>query len=124
MEAQADSRRALGDRGETLAAEHLERLGFEIVARQHRTRFGEIDLVAFDGRTLAFCEVKTRRPPGSPFDALGPRKQLQVRRMAAAYLADEGTSRPRAHEIRFDAIGVVIGPSGELLRLDHLAGAF
>jgi Uncharacterised protein family UPF0102 len=49
-----DTRRALGQLGERLAAEHLERLGFAIVARNARTRHGEIDLVAFDGHTLCF----------------------------------------------------------------------
>ena len=56
-----DVRHAAGQRGEDLAAEHLERLGFEILARNHRTRFGELDLVAFDGDVLVFVEVKTRR---------------------------------------------------------------
>ena len=66
-----DLRHRLGRRGEQLAAEHLERLGFAIVARNHRTRFGEIDVIAHDGHTLVICEVKTRRAgPGSPWDAL------------------------------------------------------
>lgn len=118
-----DPRRTLGDLGERLAAEHLQRQGFTIVARQHRTRFGEIDLIACNGTTLAFCEVKTRRSAGRIWDALDARKQRQVRRMAAAYLA-ETPSRPRASELRFDAIGVVIDGRGELVSLQHLEGAF
>lgn len=118
-----DPRRRLGDRGEQLAAEHLERQGFTIVARQHRTRFGEIDLIAWNGATLAFCEVKTRRSAERLWDALDARKQRQVRRMAAAYLADT-PAHPRANELRFDAIGVVIDPRGALVALQHLEGAF
>ena len=57
----ADPRRALGALGEELAAAHLQRLGFVVLARNVRTRHGEIDLIAFDGRTLVFAEVKTRR---------------------------------------------------------------
>lgn len=119
----SDPRTTLGTHGEELAADHLRRLGFEIVARNHRTRHGELDLIASDGRTLVFCEVKTRRSGGRPWDGLHPAKQLQVRRMASAYLADP-QPRPRAAEIRFDAIGVVIDPHGRLSQLDHLEGAF
>lgn len=56
-----DVRRALGIRGEELALAHLCALGFQLVARNHRSRFGEIDLIVCDGRALVFVEVKTRR---------------------------------------------------------------
>jgi Holliday junction resolvase-like predicted endonuclease len=55
-----DPRRTLGRLGEDLAAAHLRRLGFATLARNVRTRHGEIDLIVFDGRVLAFVEVKTR----------------------------------------------------------------
>ena len=122
----ADPRQNLGRSGEDLALAHLERLGFELVVRNHRTRWGEIDLIVHDGRTLVFVEVKTRRASGSgrgPWEALHERKRQQVRRMAAAYLADV-QDRPRATELRFDAIGVVIDAHGRLVRLDHLEAAF
>ena len=118
-----DPRQHLGRLGERLAAEHLQRLGCAIVARNHRTRHGEIDLVACDGQTLIFVEVKTRRGGGDPWDALHPGKQAQVRRMASAYLA-QATDRPRVALLRFDAIGVVIDPRGRLTRLEHLENAF
>jgi len=122
----ADPRQHLGRTGEDLALAHLERLGFELVARNHRTRWGEIDLIVHDGTSLVFVEVKTRRPSGAgrgPWEALHERKRAQVRRMAAAYLADV-QDRPRSTELRFDAIGVVIDPRGRLVRLDHLEAAF
>ena len=113
----------VGRRGEDLAAEHLARLGYEVVARGFRTRFGELDLVARDDSTLVFVEVKARRAgSGRPFDSLHEAKQAQVRRMAAAYLAQ--TDRPFALELRFDAIGVVVDGAGDLVSLDHLEGAF
>lgn len=118
-----DPRHHLGRLGERLAAEHLERRGYAIVARNHRTRFGEIDLVACDGSTLVFCEVKTRRGRGDPWDALHPAKRAQVRRMARAYLA-EADDRPRVPFLRFDAIGVGIDSRGRLTRLEHLEDAF
>lgn len=118
-----DPRRTLGRHGEDLAAQHLERLGYAIVARNHRTRHGELDLIATDGRTLVFCEVKTRRGRGDPWAALHEGKRRQVRRMAREYLA-QAAGRPRLPSLRFDAIGVVVDPKGRLVRLDHLEGAF
>ena len=120
----ADPRQALGRLGERLAAEHLERLGYRIVARNHRTRFGEIDLVAADDETLVFCEVKTRRAgSGTPWEALDDRKRKQVRTMGAAWLA-ETHERPRTAELRFDAVGVIVDARGALVELVHLEGAF
>ncbi|MEA2318799.1 MAG: putative endonuclease [Solirubrobacteraceae bacterium] len=121
-----DLRQQLGRAGEDLALAHLQRLGYDLVVRNHRTRWGEIDLVVHDGAVLVFVEVKTRRATSSgrgPWEALHERKRAQVRRMAAAYLA-EVEDRPRSAELRFDAIGVVIDPRGALVRLDHLEGAF
>jgi putative endonuclease len=120
------ARSDLGRAGEQLALEHLERLGYELVARNHRTRFGELDLVVTDGAALVFVEVKTRRATASrrpPWEALHERKQRRVRAMAAAFLG-EVAERPRTEAIRFDAIGVVIEARGRLVRLDHLEGAF
>jgi putative endonuclease len=122
----ADLRQHLGRLGEDLALAHLERLGFALVARNHRTRFGELDLVVFDGRTLVFVEVKTRRASATgraPWEALGQVKQRQVRRMASAFLVKQN-DRPWSAALRFDAIGVVIDARGSLVRLDHLEAAF
>lgn len=119
-----DPRHRLGRLGEEAAAAHLERRGLRIVARNHRTRHGELDLVAFDGCTLVFAEVKTRRAgSGTPWDALDEAKCRQVRRMARAWLADT-RDRPHPRDLRFDAIGVVIDARGRLVRLDHLEAAF
>ncbi len=102
------------------------RRGYQILERNYRTRWGELDLVAYDGQALVFCEVKTRRSggqKGSPFEALGPAKQAQVRKMASRWL-HERRDRPRVAVIRFDAIGVVFDGAGYLLALEHLEGAF
>jgi putative endonuclease len=119
-----DPRHRLGRAGEDLAAAHLERLGYRIVTRNHRTRFGELDIVALDAETLVFCEVKTRRSGAwGPWEALGERKRAQVRRIAREYLATV-PDRPRTPNLRCDAIGVVIDARGRLVSLDHLEGAF
>jgi putative endonuclease len=121
----SDLRQRLGALGEQLAAEHLVHRGFQIVERNYRTRWGELDIVAYDGSTLSFCEVKTRRLAGcgSPFEAIHAGKQTQVRRMAASWLT-ERTDRPYADVIRFDAIGISFDLSGKLVSLEHLEGAF
>jgi putative endonuclease len=119
----ADPRHHLGRAGERLAAEHLERLGYSIVARNHRTRYGEIDLIVADRDTLVFVEVKTRRGRGRPWDALDERKQHQVRRMGIAYMS-EVDDRPKRRSVRFDAIGVTFDRTGRLTALEHLEGAF
>jgi putative endonuclease len=119
-----DARKTLGRRGEQLAAEHFERLGWTILARNHHTRFGELDIVALDGDTLVFAEVKTcRLGKGRPWDNLHERKRSQVRRMASVWLHDV-PKRPRFWTIRCDAIGVVLDDRGALVRLDHLQAAF
>jgi putative endonuclease len=119
-----DARKTLGRRGEQLAAEHFARLGWEIVARNHHTRFGELDLIALDGETLVFAEVKTvRLGRGHPWQSLHERKRSQVRRMAGVWLS-EPKPRPRFHAVRCDAIGVVLDARGDLVRLDHLRAAF
>lgn len=125
--------RSLGRLGEQLAANHLARRGFAILQRNYRTRWGEIDIVAFDGHTLVFCEVKSRRsgrvgtrsgPAASgPFESLHPRKRAQVRRMATSWMREQ-FERPFAAELRFDAIGVTLDRRGALVRLEHLEGAF
>jgi putative endonuclease len=125
-EVMMQARARLGRLGEQLACEHLTRRGFEILDRNYMTRWGELDVVAFDGRTLVFCEVKTRRlAPGGghPFDALGTVKQMRVRKMARRWLG-ERTARPYATALRFDAIGVTFDLAGELVGIEHLEAAF
>ncbi len=125
-----DPRRLLGETGESLACRHLEARGFEVVERNFRTRYGELDVVAADRRYLVFCEVKTRIVRGAPgplgpFSAIGARKRRQVRLMAREWLAREGSvSRARPPELRFDAIGVSFDAAGRLVELEHLEDAF
>jgi putative endonuclease len=114
-----------------------------VIARNFRTRFGELDLVARDARYLVFCEVKTRVVRGAsgahragsggalapanplgPFASIGSRKQRQVRAMAREWLAQGLLEGPRPPEIRFDAIGISFDAGGRLLALEHLESAF
>ena len=126
----SSGRRETARSGEEIAAAHLTRRGFRVLARNARTREGEIDIVAFDGATLVFAEVKTLRVRAAagagedPLSGLRARQRARVRRLAVAWLAAPGRARPYAREIRFDAIGVLLDTRGELVRLDHLEGAW
>ena len=127
-----DRRHALGRRGEQLAAAHLRARGYAVIARNVRTRSGEIDIVARNGATLVFVEVKTRRIGASqptvrahqlPLAGLGARQRVRLRRLAAAWLR-ETPARRSAEAIRFDAIGVVLDTRGTLRAIEHVEGAW
>jgi putative endonuclease len=120
-------RRTLGRVGEAIAVAHLEARGFALLARNYRTRRGEIDLIAFDGCTLIFVEVKTRQMEPSeaqarpnPLEWLSTRQQKRRRPLAMAWLYDRTHPRPAARHIRFDAIGVVLDEQGAKVALEHL----
>ena len=119
--------RATGQKGEQLAQNIYLRQGFRIEALNWRAgRSGEIDVIAFHPakRILAFVEVKTRRSAdyGHPFEAVGPRKQGQLHRLAEAYLA----SRPLADDVqlRFDVVGIYYPGQGKPAEISHLENAF
>jgi putative endonuclease len=112
---------ALGHRGERVAERHLRRQGYRILARNFRAAGAEIDLVAMDGETLVFVEVKTRlsTETGMPEEAVNPHKQRHIRRAAEIYALGH-----RAHEraIRFDVVAIRQDASGR--HLDLLRDAF
>jgi putative endonuclease len=112
----ADRRRQTGLRGEEIAAAHLQALGYEIVARNVRTRYGELDIVARDGGCLVFVEVKTRRSTalGAPEEAVDARKLAQIAALAESYLATLGGPVP---ECRIEVVAVELLPSGEARRI-------
>src|ERR1044072_845920 len=112
-----ETRRRLGAWAEELAARNLSQEGWTILARNHRTRYGEIDIVASDRHTLVFVQVKSGRlgsvaGPERPVFAVARQKQRRWRRLAGAFLA-ERPPLPRFSEIRFDVIGVTVGPGEE-----------
>jgi putative endonuclease len=111
----------LGRRGERAAEKYLRRNGYRIVARNFRAVGAEIDLVAMDGETLVFIEVKTRRSriAGAPEEAVDERKQTRMRRAAEVF-----ARRYRADEIemRFDIAAV--DASGRRLEIELLRNAF
>lgn len=104
-----DGRLALGSAGEDAACDELRRRGYEILARQYRTRRGEIDIVARDGGTTVFVEVKARRGQqfGGGAAAVTWRKQRRIARVALEFLARHGHADTPC---RFDVVVVTPGP--------------
>ena len=100
-----DARQLLGRIGEDLAVEHLEAQGYAILERRYRTDRGEIDIVAQDGETIVFVEVKAResREFGSAAEAVTRQKQRQVVSMAVEYLARH---RLNCCPCRFDVVAI------------------
>lgn len=98
-------RQALGKAGENLAVGELERLGYVILDRRYRTRHGEIDIIARDGRTTVFVEVKARTTAefGTAAEAVTTQKQRRLWSMAVDYLARH---RLLEQPCRFDVVAV------------------
>jgi putative endonuclease len=113
----------LGVRGEEAAARYLKKLGYVIVARGHRDNIGEIDLVAVDGRTVVFVEVKTRTShnAGHPADAVDEKKQQRLTRLAMSYLKRHDLFECSA---RFDVIAVTWPDENSRPTIEHFQNAF
>ena len=116
-----DDRRGLGRRGEELAAQRLTSLGYEIVARNWRCEYGELDLVAKDGDCLALVEVRTRRGRtlGTPEESITPAKQARLIELAEAYVQ----ACDWIGDWRIDVVAVEMDRRGRLLRVDHYENA-
>lgn len=109
-------RTILGSAGEHLAERALIELGWRVVERNPRTRYGEIDLVCHDGRGYVFVEVKTRREGSfvSAVEAVGPQKVSRLSRLAEAWLALRGE---RAAAWRLAVAALTVGPEGTIARI-------
>ncbi len=118
----SNSRQHLGQNGEEIAAALLGENGYRILARNYRCKCGEIDIIAKQGDTLVFLEVKTRTGMayGSPSAAVTLKKQRQISRTAQYYLAVHNLFDAPA---RFDVVSVIITPH-QLPRIEIIANAF
>ncbi len=112
----------LGARGEALAVLHLVDAGMEVVDRNWRSRYGELDVVARDGDVLVFVEVKTRSGLGygTPAESVTYSKQLRIRRLALQWLEERGSPWVR---LRFDVVAIVMTRDGDPV-VSHLRGVF
>lgn len=122
---------AVGRFGEQVAADFLHEHGLRILERNWRSAAGELDIVALDGATIVFIEVKTRssRAYGVPAEAVDRRKAARIRRLASQWMAEHRDSGDLVgwHAVRFDVVAVLrdrrAGPA-ERPHVDHLIGAF
>jgi putative endonuclease len=112
---------APGNEGERLTARYLMDRGYHILERNFHCRGGEVDLIALDGATLVFLEVKLRRSlaRGSPLEVVTPLKEARVRKAAQVYLAYSGSIFNR---IRFDVVAIM--KSSKRTDITHLKAAF
>jgi putative endonuclease len=110
----------LGQLGEQLATEFLERSALRILDRNWRCREGEIDIVALEQRTLVICEVKTRSSDryGTPLEAISARKRVRLRKLAVGWVLAHGLFY---EEIRIDVVGVLRVAPGEF-SIEHVRG--
>ena len=112
---------AMGDRGENLAARYLRNRGYKIISRNFRCEGGEIDIVARDGKTIVFVEVKTRSyDDPAPEDQVDATKQHQLTKAGKVYLSRYGYPQPPA---RFDVVAIV-WPQGRQPIIRHTPHAF
>ena len=118
-----DGNEPLGHRGEILAERFLKKLRYKILARGNRNKLGELDLVALDGKTIVFVEVKTRKSTdkGHPPDAVDERKQIKLTRLALAFLKRH---RLLDHSSRFDVIAITWPDGGKEPTVEHFKNAF
>lgn len=113
----------LGDAGERQAAKYLQRKGYRIITRRFRFGRGDIDLVARDGETIVFVEVKTRRSSdrGKPEEAVDLFKQKQLTKLALAFLKRYNLLERAA---RFDVISIVWPDDRQPPTITHFQNAF
>jgi len=113
----------LGRRGEDAAGRYLKKLGYVIVARGHRDNIGEIDLIAVEGRTVVFIEVKTRtsHDAGHPADAVDEKKQRRLTRLALSYMKRHDLLECAA---RFDVVAVTWPDDNSSPVIEHFQNAF
>jgi len=121
-------RQRLGRAAEDLVTARLEAAGWEILERNARTRHGELDIVARDGRALVFVEVKAGREnsafgPVRPVHSVDRRKQQRIRRLATAWISAH-LDHPYTTQIRFDAVGVSFDRAGRVTEVEHIEGGF
>ncbi len=113
--------RKFGDWGEEKALDYLRKKGFRVLARNYSTRFGELDLIVKRGKTLVFCEVKTRKNQGKiqPFESVTRDKQKKIKISASDFLQK---TKEKYTSVRFDVVTVV--GSEDSYQIEHIENAF
>ena len=115
--------RLFGSAGEKAAIRYLKQQGFRVVIQNYENRAGEIDVIALDGQTIVFVEVKTRRndSKGNPLDAVDHTKQQQILRAAQLYLKETDLFQ---QSVRYDVIGLLWPENDKTPQIEHIRSAF
>ncbi len=111
----------LGNKGEDFAVNYLKKKGYRIIAKNYKTFIGEVDIIAKDGETIVFVEVKTRanNTYGYPFESVTRRKKQKMRNLALLYLKKLGDNPP----VRFDVLSIMYGDTNKK-EIEHIVDAF
>lgn len=111
----------LGLKGETLAVKFIKKRGYAIITQNYKTPFGEIDIIAKDGDTIVFIEVKTRKNTifGYPFESVNKKKIQKIKKSALHYLKKQR----QEFSVRFDVISILSTDSGRN-EIEHITDAF
>jgi len=110
----------VGSKGEDIAAEFLKSSGYRIISRNYKTPIGELDIIAKDGDTLVFVEVKTRSSDafGYPFEAVGAHKRHKLKNLAMLYLKNQ----KKNCAVRFDVVSITLSSMEK--EIEHIKDAF
>ncbi|MFH1090859.1 MAG: YraN family protein [Pseudomonadota bacterium] len=111
----------IGRKGEDLAVKYLAKRGLKVLARNYRTKYGEIDIICLDRKVVVFVEVRSRSSAAfmTPDESVGPDKRRRLTKAALSFLADK---RWQDHSARFDVLAVTF--SGSQPEIDHVIDAF
>jgi len=117
------SPRSIGSQGEDYSASYLLKHGYSILARNFRTRYGELDIVARLGDTIVFFEVKSRRglAKGKPYEAVTQRKQEHLMRAAEAYILQNGL---KEYKLSLRVLSIEMNQAGEVVRIREFEGPY
>jgi putative endonuclease len=114
-------KKEIGQKGENLAVEYLQKLGYKVLERNYRCKLGEVDIIALDNDTLVFIEVRTRSSLdfGLPQESINRRKRHQISKVALEYMIRRKLKNIPA---RFDVVAISLEPGKE--KVDHIKDAF
>lgn len=118
-----NQKQKLGRRGEDEAVSYLKKKGYIIIQRNYRCSLGEIDIIAKEGKTLVFIEVRSRSSDrfGMPQESVNRSKMLKIYKVAQYYLK---AVQKEEEPVRFDVLALLFDIENQLMRLEHIKGAF
>jgi putative endonuclease len=117
----SDYKKQIGNKGESLAEDYIKRKGYEVIHRNYRCKLGEIDIIAKDGDTIVFIEVRTKQNEnfGSPQDSVTSTKISKISKTALSFIQEKNLS---GYSYRFDFIAITFSQGKP--NIEHIENAF